>query len=389
MKHHAAFRNLKLVIFESAITAGLLSMSIMTPFFHSIGLNQAEIALSQALFTVVVMLLNVPTGWLADHLSRKWANVIGDFGVAIVLIFYTKANNLSDVIVCECMFGLFSALSQGVDYSLLLHFSRQITSKEEFFRQKSSQLSFYRNLAALVIVLLGGPIGAISFRLAIALSSLSYFAGGIASLFIRDDSERLQPQHANPFVDMSRIMHYSLTCSRLRTRILAYASGREMTHCIIWVFTPMLLLAGVPLWLVSAAWALNSLAAIFGSRLAMRFGSKLSAWQVFAVALGMMALSMGILSIRINIWTVGFYLLMGVTQGWTDATLMPLVQEVTPAPEQASVISFAKTIGELIYIPTVYIMGWLADFDLRYAALATLLIFLSFGIFLTLKLTRE
>lgn len=389
MKRSTAFRNLKLVMFESAVTAGLLSMSIMTPFFHSIGLNQAEIALSQALFTVVVMLLNVPTGWLADRLSRKWANVIGDFGSALVLLFYAKANSLSYVIICECVFGLFSSLSQGVDCSLLRHFSCQITPKEDFFRQKSSQLGFYRNLATLAIVILGGPIGAISFRLAIALSSLSYFAGGIASIFILDDSERLQPQHTNPFMDMLRIMRYSLTCPQLRTRILAYASGREMTHCMIWIFTPILLLAGVPLWLVSAAWALNSLAAILGSRLAMRFSPKLSAWQVFAVALGMMALSMGILSIRINIWTVGFYLLMGVTQGWTGATLMPLVQESTPTSEQASVISFTKTIGELIYIPTVYIVGWLADFDLRYATLATLLIFLPFGVFLMLKLARE
>ena len=68
---------------------------------------------------------------------------------------------------------------------------------------------------------------------------------------------------------------------------------------------------------------------------------------------------------------------------------MPLVQESTPASEQASVISFTKTIGELIYIPTVYIVGWLADFDLRYATLATILIFLPFGVFLMFKLARE
>ena len=83
MQKNLPKRNLKLLMLESILTAGLLSMSIMTPFFNSIGLNQRQIALSQAIFTIVVSILNLPAGWIADRFSRKWANVIGDFGVAI------------------------------------------------------------------------------------------------------------------------------------------------------------------------------------------------------------------------------------------------------------------------------------------------------------------
>ena len=81
-----AKHNLKLVMLESALTAALLSMSIMTPFFYSIGLSQLQISQTQVIFTVVMVFLNLPTGWLADRFSRKWANVIGDFGVALTFI---------------------------------------------------------------------------------------------------------------------------------------------------------------------------------------------------------------------------------------------------------------------------------------------------------------
>ena len=64
-----AKRNLYLVMSESAITAGLMAMSVITPFFNSIGLNQSEISLSQMIFTVVVIILNVPTGYIADRIS--------------------------------------------------------------------------------------------------------------------------------------------------------------------------------------------------------------------------------------------------------------------------------------------------------------------------------
>lgn len=382
-------RNLWLVIFESAITSGLISMSIMTPFLYSIGLSNAEIALSQALFTIVVSVLNLPMGWIADRLSRKWANIIGDFGDALGFLFYARANCFASVVFCECWLGIFLSLSQGVDFALLRHFSRQLDDSEATFRRRSAQLSFWQHFCCLGLVLLGGPIGAIDFRLAVALSGIPNLIGGIASIFTQDDSEKLQSTCQNPLRDMLRVVRSSFRQPRLRIRLLAYATGREMTHGIIWVLTPMLLLAGVPLSIVSLAWAIDSIARIVGSRLALRFAPRLQPHQIFAIPLTLMTISMAILSIRVNIWTIGIYLLMGIVCGWTGATLMPLVQEEVSPAEQTTVISLAKVLGQILYVPASLIIGWAADFEVRYAALATLLIFLTLGFAILRKLKRE
>lgn len=382
-------RNLRLVIFESAITAGLLSMSIMTPFFNSIGLNQRQIALSQAIFTAVIFLLNFPAGWLADRFSRKWANVIGDFGVALTHLAYAKANSFLDVVICECLLGVFMAFSQGVDYSLLLHFTRKLDQSENFYKRQSSILSFWQYVATLILMLLGGPIGAIDFRLAIALSGASYLVGGMVSLFIKDDSVRLKPISENALKDMVRVAKYSFKEKRLRIRIFTYAIGREITHAIIWVFTPMLLLAGVPISVVSLAWAFNSLACIVGAKLAGKLAPKFKDSQILALPLALMSLSMVALSVNLDIWTVWWYLLMGVTQGWTGATLMPMVQKQAPPEEQTSIISLAKVVGQMLYIPVSLITGWAADIDLRCATLATIVMFLPLGMILVSGLKRE
>jgi len=389
LKNSTATRNLHLVMFESAITAGLISMSIMTPFFYSIGLTNAEIALSQALFTVIVSLLNLPMGWLADRLSRKWANVIGDFGCACGHLLYATVHGFAGAVICECWLGIFLSLSQGVDSTLLKHFSGQISTEEQFFRCQNAQLAFWQHFCSLILVLLGGPLGVISFRLAIAMSSVPYFAGGIASLLVEDDSIKLRPAHTNPFRDMFRIVRSAFRQPRLRWRLFAYAVGREMTHGIIWVLTPMLMLAGAPLAIVSVAWAIDSVARIVGSRLALRYASRLKAHQIFTVPLLLMSISMSILTVRINLWTIGSYLLMGIVCGWTGATLMPLVQEEAPPAEQTTVISLAKVMGQILYIPASLAIGWAADFAVRYAALATLMIFLPLGLIILCQLQRE
>lgn len=383
-----ARRNLRLVMLESALTAALLSMSIMTPFFHAIGLSQLQISQTQVIFTVVMIFLNLPTGWIADRFSRKWANVIGDFGAALTFVAYALAQNFLTVVLCECSLGFFMALSQGVDQSLLRHFCQKINPDEDFFRRKTAQLNCWHYAVMLALVWLGGPIGAISLRLAIALSGVPYAIGGISSLLVCDDSKKLTT-HKSPIRDMLRIVVSSFRNRHLRLRIFVYAIGREMTHAVIWVFTPLLLMAGVPLTIVSTAWALNALTCLLGARFASKYSLKLKDWQIFALPLALMCLSMGIIGIHLNVITVWFYLLMGIVQGWTGATLMPLVQRYVLPEEQTSVISLTSIVGRFVYIPTSLLVGWIGDLRLECTPLVVLFCFAPVGLLLTACLLRE
>ncbi len=279
-------------------------------------------------------------------------------------------------------------MSQGVDQGLLWHFCRQLNPEEQFFRRKNAQLFSLRYFSTLCLVWLGGPVGAKSFRLAIALSSVSYLLGGFASLFIHDDSTKLVSRQ-NIMRDIWRIARESFQLRPLRLRLVCYAVGREMTHAIIWIYTPLLLQAGVPLSIVSSAWALNSIACLVGTKLAGKYSLKLQDWQIFTVPVVLLAASMGVMSWRVNLWTIWTYLFMGIIQGWSGATLAPLVQRYARPEEQTSVVSLASTIGRIIYIPTLFIVGWVADFRLTLVPPAVFVMFVPLGIGLIVLLSRE
>ncbi len=334
-------------------------------------------------------MLNLPMGWLADRLSRKWANVIGDFGQTIGFLIYAMADSFTDVVLCECLLGVSISISQGVDFALLRHFSKRISPHEDFFRKQSSKLAFWQNFCALGLVMLGGPLGVIDFRLAIALSGVPSFLGGVASIFVVDDSTKLKQIAENPLKDMCGIVKLAFTKPSLRNRLFVYAIGREMTHSVIWVLTPMLLSVGVPLIIVSLVWVIDCLMRIIGTQLALRYAGGMSASRIFGTPLLLMTVSMSILTIRLNIWTIGFYLLMGITCGWTGATLMPLVQEETPPDKQTTVASLAKVMGQMLYIPVALLTGWAADFHLRYATLVTLVVFVPLGLVVLGRIKRE
>ena len=389
-----AKRNLRLVMAESTVTAGLLAMSIMTPFFNSIGLNSEQIALTQVIFTIAVMVLDIPTGYIADRLSRKWANVIGDFVGGVMLLFYANVCSFTGAVICETILGVASALSGGVDQSLLKHFSGKLAAatgekEHRILKTKTAKLQVAKFACTIILLALGGPIGAIDLRLAIALSSVTEFTGAIISLFIKDDSEKLIPVHKDPIKDMAHVTKAALKNKPLRWRILAYAVGREMTHGIIWIATPLFMQAGVPLAIVSLAWAINAAMAMLGAELARRFSHKMSDSQILIVPAVLMSVSMLVMGININIVTVWLYGLMGIVQGWVAGTHSPMVQKHAKSSEQTSVLSLARVVSDLLYIPSVWLIGLVADIRLEYSLLTALAIFLPLSIIAIIKVKKS
>jgi hypothetical protein len=283
---------------------------------------------------------------------------------------------------------LFLAFSQGVDASLIKHFSGKVDSSGRLFKTTTAKVASMQYICNLGLMLLGGPIGAIDFRLAIALSSVTYLAGSVAAALVGDDSENLVQQHKNPLKDMMRVIKSAAKNPALRLRIFAYAVAREITHGMIWVFTPLLLLAGVPLVVVSVGWAANSIAGFAGSWLAQKLVHRMREWQIFAVPIVLVFASLGIMSVHFSMVTVWLYLLMGVTQGWTSATMLPLVQAHTKPSEQTSVVSLARVVAQLLYIPAVWLIGAAADVKVEYSMLATLMIFVPLSIPVLIKLRR-
>lgn len=82
MKENNIYKsNLKLTLIESVLTsigAGF-SVPIMTVFWNSIGMNQTDIGFVQMIFTIVLVFLDIPMGYIADKTNRKVLNIFTNF----------------------------------------------------------------------------------------------------------------------------------------------------------------------------------------------------------------------------------------------------------------------------------------------------------------------
>jgi len=372
---------------EMIITGALISMPIMVPFYQSIGMDQGQIGLSQAFFTIAILMVNIPTGWIADRFSRKWCNAIGDLGCAISLLIYSTVQSFSGVVMCEIIFGVTRAFSQGADSGLLKAYTDKLDPSGKMLQKQYASTSVWAQVAQIIALAIGGVVGPYNFRLAIAISAIPLLIGGILSIFIKEEGERLVSQHKNPLRDMLRVTRENVGGNRkLRWRIIGLAVSSQITHPIIWALTPLLMLAGVPLKIVALGWILNAASIMVGSLIAKRWSIELSTLKKFLIPTATIIAALLIMSIILSIGTIWLYSFIGMAQGWIASTMLASVQELASNSCQATIVSIAKSVSQILYIPLVWIIGLVGNIDIRLMMVATIIIFVPLVTLTAIKL---
>jgi MFS family permease len=97
----------------------LVIMPVIVPFFESRGLDMQDIFVLQALFALVVLVMEVPSGYLADLLGRKHTMVVGASFLAAGQTMLLFADGFWGLAVFEIALGIGMSLVSGADIALV------------------------------------------------------------------------------------------------------------------------------------------------------------------------------------------------------------------------------------------------------------------------------
>lgn len=388
-KNNIYEKNLKLTLLETVLTsigAGF-SVPIITIFWNSLGMNQTDIGFVQMMFTIVMVCLDIPMGYLADRFNRKVLNIIGDLGVAFTFFCYAFSNNMTMVLFSECLLGIFMATTNGVDQSFIKYNTDKIDPTGKLFKIVNTKIYTFKYIATFVVMLIGGFISKYSLRATIALSFIPYTMGGIIAFFIEDFAEKAKKKHKNVLKDMCANLKEILSNKKAKTYVLAYMVGKEITHPHIWIFTPLMIMVGVPIEIVSIGWIFSEVFKIFGAKIAEKIIYVKTSIK-FAVGVSLVLFWMSAVIIKTNIYTIWLFLLNGFVNGIMTGSLVTPIQENTREEYQASVMSIASTGARILYIPLVYIINYLGNIKLQLALIGMLIIFTPISIYIFTKLKK-
>ena len=370
-------KNLKLIEVESVLSSiGVgFAVSIMNVFWNSIGMNQADIGITQMLFTLSMLLFDIPLGYIADRFNRKILNIIGDFGTALSFLLYATAQNMAMAVLSECSLGFFMAMTNGVDQSFIKHNAEKLDPSGELFKKLNVKVEVARYIALFTTTALGGVLARFSIRVAIGASFVPYFVSGIIALFIHDTNATIEKHSNNPLKDMMTAMKEILSSKKTRILLFTSVTANKVTHGQIWILTPLLLLVGVPIEIVSLGWVMNFLMQIIGGKISEKM-IHIKITKMYGIPMLIEFAWMIILIINVNIVTVWLFALNGFVHGMIKANMGTVLQESVDNKIQTSIMSISSTCGRLLYIPISYLFNYFGNIQLTYCLVCACVVFI-------------
>lgn len=243
----------------------LIIMPIAVPFFQSKGLTMQQVFLLQAIFGVVVLITEVPSGYAADLLGRKPTLVVGSLiaGVGHTLLIF--ADGFWGLAAFEVALGVSASLISGADIALLYDSEAALGRTEDEQRKVVGSLYSMRTFSEASAALVCSVLVLGSMELVVYAQALVGWIPLLLSLrLVEPPVVRLE--QSGHLGNMGRICRHLLADSAvLRLTVLTLSIWSLTTYYAVWLIQALWQEQGIELRWYGYLWAvLTALAAVSG-----------------------------------------------------------------------------------------------------------------------------
>jgi DHA3 family tetracycline resistance protein-like MFS transporter len=150
-----------------------------------VGLDPLQLVLMGTILEVSYLLFEIPTGIVADALSRKWSIVLGYLGTGIAFVLLGLADSFAIAATSQVLYGVSATFVSGADVAWLTDEVGEEAARPLYLRSEQ----FY-NGGALVGIVASVALASIALRLPILICGVGYAGLGVALVFLMTESRR-------------------------------------------------------------------------------------------------------------------------------------------------------------------------------------------------------
>jgi hypothetical protein len=348
---HPVRRNVRLLMLHNALHSMLFVLPVLVPYYKDvIGLGFREFLIGEVAFSSVIVLMEVPAGWLADVGQRRLVLTAGSLAEVAGFFLLYDAHNFPQALFAQASLGVAVGLVSGTNTAMLYDTLLSYRLQKRFRRLEGLRMAtglYVVGLASLA----GGFLYALNPRLPLLLGMAVYMAAALAA-FLMIEPERHRREAKHPLRDFVVTVKLALHGHPDIGALVIFCGVLfGMTQAGFWVQQPYWLARGVDAhWfgaLALAGFTLAGLASHHGHRLE----SRLRRQTAFIAVLTGVAGSYLVSGVLPGLWSIPFLYASSVAYGFG----MPLVQDVINAridsSRRASIISTVSLAGRLMFIP--------------------------------------
>jgi MFS family permease len=355
-------RNVRLIYAHSIFTQMLFLLPVVVPYYHSIGLTFRDFLIGEAFFSVIVLVSEVPSGWVSDVWRRRTTLMCGALFGMIGLAGLMASDNFWEATISQGIIGIAVALNSGTNTALLYDSLYEEGRADDYRRIDGARHGFGIYGTAFSCIA-GGLLFGIHPKLPLLADVFVLLIAMVVIFQVREPKRHQKSVEKHVFHDMWITMKYALTGHPEITGIIMLSTVILCTtKLMLWSQQPYYQMLGIPVeWFGIIAAGMYVIGGLGG-----QFGHKIDHWGSNRTALGFIALMLTVscfglivfpsIIVALPLFLVG---LLGYAMG--QPRINSAINKHVGAERRATILSTANLMVHFLFIPTSAVVGWISE----------------------------
>jgi len=326
-----------------------------------------EIFVLKSIYSVAIVAMEIPSGWMADIWGRKKTLIFGSILGSAGFLMYSFSYGFWAFVLAEVILGIGYSFVSGADSAMLFDSLKAAKKTDEYVKQEG-RITSAGNFAEAFAGIAGGFLAAISLR------TPFYFQFVVAALAIPASLTLLEPkfhssEHIHSIKKLVRNIKNTLTTNHnLRISILLSAVTGTATLTFAWLVQPFFKAVDLPVEMFGIFWtALNltvGVSSAFAHKVEMFLGKRRSI--LFIIVL--LSLGYFLSGVFITFWGIAFLFLFYLVRGVATPVLKNYINQYTASEIRATMLSVRNFVIRITFAVIGPLLGWITDnISLNYA----------------------
>jgi len=353
-------RNVAIYYAYSFLVGFYIATGTTVLFERRLGLSFAQIFTLDAIYMLMFILFEIPSGALADVIGRK-KTLLGGLGVLVVAAFVTgSAQNFTHLLLSFLVWAIGFSLVSGSSEALIYD---TLKSEKRFHQVSGRALSF--SVAGLALAGVVGPLlFSKDFRLPYFASALPFVAAFLAMLAYR---EAAGESEGSPFSLRKHVLQIreGIKTAIGNHHILWSTGALALVFAVSYTFTslyqPYLTQVGFTVsqfaYILPLMFIAEALGGAWSEQISSRLGERITFWTNI-LFLGASLLVMGLLASKFVVPLLTVY-------GFLQGVLRPLISTYAnrhiEASHRATIISVQAMMSTVVAATLLFMFGFLTD----------------------------
>lgn len=358
---------------------------ILIPYYEFNSLNKTQIFTIQAAYALSILILEIPSGYLADIIGRRKTLILGAFFMPIGIGVYAFTHTFFSFLLAEFIIAVGNSMRSGCDSALIYDTLIQLEEEDEY-KKFEGRSFYYSRMGTAISSIIGGLLALLSLKIPFYANMITS-ASMLPLAFALIEPQREKLEASSPLKDIVQISQHCYKHPRLRLFMLFGALIGSTGITGVWAYFLYYESIGIGIGYFGIIFAAFQISSAFGSKYAHTLERKIGQKKSLFIPL-LIAPAFLLLGIFKTFLLVPLIFLNAFLWGSVFPLLLDYMNRLIKSEVRATALSVANMTVSLSFVIVSPIFGKLVDvLSLSHAFIIMGIYFFVYGTIASVRLS--